>query len=64
VATVVEESAFEAFVADEGLRLRRGLVAAYGTERGSEALAEALAYAWEYWDRVSAMQHPVPFSTG
>jgi DNA-directed RNA polymerase specialized sigma24 family protein len=29
--------------------LRRGLVALYGPERGRDATAEALAYAWEHW---------------
>lgn len=33
-------------------RLRRAFVAAYGPDRGREATAEALAYAWEHWDRL------------
>jgi DNA-directed RNA polymerase specialized sigma24 family protein len=57
----VEESAFQTFLAVHGDRLRRALVAAYGAERGNEALAEALAYAWEHWDRVATMEHPVPY---
>jgi DNA-directed RNA polymerase specialized sigma24 family protein len=61
VAIVDEGTGFEAFVAAHSPRLRRALVAAYGSERGAEALAEALAYAWEHWARVSAMQHPVPY---
>jgi DNA-directed RNA polymerase specialized sigma24 family protein len=58
---IVEETGFEAFVATHSPRLRRALVAAYGTERGADALAEALAYAWEHWARVSAMEHPVAY---
>lgn len=58
---VVEQSGFEAFLEEQEPRLRRALVAAYGVERGREALAEALAYAWEHWDRVAAMEHPVPY---
>jgi RNA polymerase sigma-70 factor (ECF subfamily) len=61
VAIVDERTGFEAFVAAHSPRLRRALVAAYGTERGAEALAEALAYAWEHWPKVSAMEHPVPY---
>jgi DNA-directed RNA polymerase specialized sigma24 family protein len=61
VALVAEQSAFEAFLDQHEPRLRRALVAAYGVERGREALAEALAYAWEHWDRVGAMEHPVPY---
>ena len=61
MVSVVEESAFEAFVAAHEPRLRRALVAAYGAERGREALAEALAYAWEHWARVAAMEHPAAY---
>ena len=40
--------AFETFFAETEPRLRRALVAAYGPERGRDAAAEALAYAWEH----------------
>jgi DNA-directed RNA polymerase specialized sigma24 family protein len=40
-------------------RLRRALVAAYGTERGREAAAEALAYAWEHWATVRDAVNPL-----
>jgi RNA polymerase sigma factor (sigma-70 family) len=50
-----ETVAFEAFVRAAEPALRRALVAAYGHEDGREAAAEALAYAWEHWDRVSQM---------
>jgi DNA-directed RNA polymerase specialized sigma24 family protein len=46
---------FEAFVKDVEPRLRRALVAAYGFEDGRDAAAEALAYAWEHWDRLRGM---------
>ena len=52
---------FEAFVVDVEPRLRRALVAAYGPERGREATAEALAWAWEHWQRCRSMEHPVAF---
>lgn len=44
--------AFEVFVREAEPRLRRALVAAYGFEEGRDAAAEALAYAWEHWDRL------------
>jgi DNA-directed RNA polymerase specialized sigma24 family protein len=47
--------AFEAFFRDVEPRLRRALVAAYGFEDGRDATAEALAYAWEHWDRLRGM---------
>lgn len=48
---------FEAFVADAEPRLRRALVAAYGPERGRDAVAEALAYAWEHWHRLGEIEN-------
>lgn len=42
-------------------RLRRALIARYGGEVGREATAEALAYAWERWDRVAAMDNPLGY---
>lgn len=52
---------FSAFFTDAEPRLRRALVAAYGVERGREATAEALAYGWEHWERVSEMENPVGY---
>jgi DNA-directed RNA polymerase specialized sigma24 family protein len=42
-------------------RLQRAFVAAYGAERGQEATAEALGYAWEHWRRVSTMENPMGY---
>jgi RNA polymerase sigma factor (sigma-70 family) len=52
---------FDAFVRDEGLRLRRALIARYGLELGSEAAADALRYAWEHWERVETMANPIGY---
>ena len=52
-----EESDFEAFVGEVEPRLRRAFLAAYGAERGREATAEALAWAWEHWRRVRGMRN-------
>ena len=43
---------FEAFVKAVEPRLSRALAAAYGFEDGRDATAEALAYAFEHWDRL------------
>jgi DNA-directed RNA polymerase specialized sigma24 family protein len=48
---------FRHFLQEAEPRLRRALVAAYGGERGREATAEALAYAWEHWERVGTMSN-------
>ncbi len=39
-------------------RLSRAFAAAYGLDRGQEALSEAMAFAWEHFDRVSVMSNP------
>jgi DNA-directed RNA polymerase specialized sigma24 family protein len=43
---------FEAFVRETEPRLSRALAAMYGFEDGRDATAEALAYAFEHWDRL------------
>ena len=55
------EERFRAFVADVEPRLARALLAAYGQERGREAVAEALAYAWEHWERIEPMTNPAGY---
>lgn len=54
---VVSDLEFETFVRSTEPRLRRALIAAYGLERGSEAVAEALAFAWEHRERVMQMEN-------
>ena len=51
------ETQFTEFVLEHEPRLRRAFVAAYGSHRGREATAEALAFAWEYWDRLSTVEN-------
>jgi len=57
----VRSTAFTGFVREVEPRLRRALIATYGRERGREATAEALAWAWEHWSRVEAARSPVAF---
>jgi RNA polymerase sigma-70 factor (ECF subfamily) len=52
---------YEAFVDTGGARLRRAFIAAYGPEVGAEATADALAYGWENWKRISAMENPAGY---
>lgn len=49
---------FEQFVEEYGTKLRASLVASYGPELGVEVTADALAYGWEHWDRLSGMDNP------
>jgi len=49
---------FSVFVRETGPGLKHALMAALGSETGSEAASEALAYGWEHWERVGAMDNP------
>ena len=49
------------FVAGVEPRLRRAFVATYGADRGTEATAEALAWAWTHWSRVQEMPNPAGY---
>ena len=49
---------FRVFVESVEPRLHRALVARYGWERGRDATADALSYAWEHWNKVSEMENP------
>lgn len=48
---------FTSFARTEGDRVRGALIAAFGPDTGAEATSEALTYAWQHWDRVSAMDN-------
>lgn len=61
MAEVTREEAFSAFVSDAEPRLRRALCAVRGPVVGRDAVAEALAWAWENWERVTAMGNPVGY---
>ena len=57
----VASEIFTSFVQEVEPRLRRGLVAALGVDRGVDATAEALAYAWQHRERVIAMDNPAGY---
>ena len=42
-------------------KLRHALVAAVGAQQAVDASSEAMAYAWEHWDRVSKMDNPAGY---
>jgi DNA-directed RNA polymerase specialized sigma24 family protein len=54
-------AAFEAFFERSEPRLRAAFTAQYGADLGREATAEALAWSFEHWDRVAAMEHPIAY---
>ena len=51
---------FESFARVARPRLVRALAAVRGDE-APDGAAEALLYAWEHWDRVSAMSNPIGY---
>jgi len=52
---------FTRFVKEVEPRLSYAFFAAYGPEVGADVTAESLAYAWEHWDRISAMENPAGY---
>jgi DNA-directed RNA polymerase specialized sigma24 family protein len=58
---VSDAASFERFFESTEPRLRRALVAAYGIERGREATAAALEWAWEHRDRLAGLAHPIGY---
>ena len=51
---------FESFARSARPRLVRALAGARG-EEAADGAAEALAYAWEHWDRVGSMGNPIGY---
>lgn len=52
---------FSSFFSEAEPRLRRALIASLGPERGREATAEALSWAWEHRDRLQTLDNPVAY---
>lgn len=52
---------FTAFVENSGRRIQHALMAALGPDAGADAAAEALAYGWQHWDRIEAMDNPAGY---
>jgi DNA-directed RNA polymerase specialized sigma24 family protein len=58
---VDEVQKFERFVSEVEPRLRNALVAAYGSDRGRDATAAALGWAWEHRDQLEKLENNVAF---
>jgi DNA-directed RNA polymerase specialized sigma24 family protein len=56
--------AFTEFARVAEPRLRLALGAAFGFDLAQEATAEAIAFAWEHWDRVTRAANPVGYVFG
>jgi RNA polymerase sigma factor (sigma-70 family) len=60
-ASTADRSGFLEFVERSEAQLRRALVASFGPEVGREAALDALAWGWEHWSRLQAMDNPVGY---
>ncbi len=58
---MTDEAAFREFLTVAEPRLRRAFAAAFGPDRGPEAAAEAVAYAWEHWSTIQALDNPIGY---
>lgn len=56
-----DRDTFTGFVEEVGPKLTQALVARFGGETGREMTAEALAYGWEHWERVSRLDNPAGY---
>lgn len=56
-----DPDAFDVFVATVEPRLRAALAGRFGPDGTPDAVAEALAYAWEHWSAVRGVENPVGY---
>lgn len=54
-------SDFDDFAEAAQPRLRRAFVSSRGVDGAGDAAAEALAFAWEHWGRVKALENPLGY---
>jgi DNA-directed RNA polymerase specialized sigma24 family protein len=57
----LEAAEFDRFVAEVRPRLIRAFAGAVGATNAADAAAEAVAYAFEHWDRVRLMDNPAGY---
>lgn len=61
VTIEADQESFTRFVEEISPRLTQALIACLGSDLGREMTAEALAYGWEHWRRVRAMDNPAGY---
>ena len=57
----MNDTEFDEFVRAVEPRLRRAFIGCRGVDGAPEAVAEALAYAWEHWTRVRTLDNPAGY---
>ncbi len=58
---MTDESGFDEFVGTHSRTLWRALVPLAGPDVAADAVADALAYAWGHWERISQMDNPAGY---
>ncbi len=61
VTVSADEASFTSFIERVARPLRQALIAAYGPDVGADVTADALAYAWENWERIGQMHNPAGY---
>jgi DNA-directed RNA polymerase specialized sigma24 family protein len=64
VQEAIINTSFTEWATEAEPKIRQSLTAAFGVQVGKDAAADALALAWERWDRVSVMDNPVGYVYG
>ncbi len=52
---------YTAFAAEVEPRIRHALIPLAGVDGAGDATADALAYGWEHWERIRAMDNPAGY---
>ncbi len=60
--TIVDS--FTAWAEEAEAKVRHALTASFGPQLAKDATADALAHAWEHWDRIQEKENPVGYVYG
>jgi len=64
VQDAITINSFTEWATEAEPKIRQSLTAAFGVQVGKDAAADALALAWERWERVGAMDNPIGYVYG
>ncbi len=57
-------TSFQAWLLEAEERIRHALIAAFGSQAGEDAAADAIAFAWEHWVDVTQKPNPTGYVFG
>lgn len=57
----IDTEAFVSFMEETEPRIRRALIAGYGSQLAGDATQEAFEYAWEHWNKVRRAKNPAGY---